>query len=987
MLRQECVVRGVNRPDSFVALPQSLINRLITNADDNGFFFSIDEFDHFVVAWGGQVAASPDEVEISRHLLLASSMIDGARVTLTALPRASLPLASTLVLTPRTADDWELIELHAADLEANLLNQLMVVNRRLPDVPVWLAPSVLARLRLDDVVLRDPGIASSINAFRIAADTELHIAPLAAAAALRATSAIRSRRLRLSAARPAGAWFAAAVHPAVYRELLYSDVSVICSVAACESDDVDRALGVASSPEASSRSRFVFAVLEADDSVSLGHVALHQSLFQLLDVAPWSIVQLRTVPDVTRLAPLFEPQVTLRGSVTTDQWRAWLRQSIAALPAPITTLPLSHGFAFALDSGGAQISVAFAHAKSDSHAYAMIHSLVLPSAIESLRIEQASSSARPSSPSSVHFDQLALPIEWKNKLTCVIDRMLLHSFDVSPAVLLCGPQGAGRTSVLRALQSHFRERASNGCVSVYVDGAALVGVPQRAVDDALRRAFAAAAVQRPALLLLDDIDILAPAVVMSAGSEPDRRGEQTARLLASLRAQCGPAVVLVASARDNELVHEDVFARSASLCVIEWPSLDDATRAQALELIARRLCGGSVGASVRSLTTDDWLVAARAAGGLVPRQLDAVARRALVQHRVSGGELRSTLCDAASEASAAGSGAVSGGKLSWRDVGGLRDAKRTLRRTLEWPSQHKQLFEQCPIRLRTGVLLYGPSGCGKTHLARAVAARCGLALLSVKGPELLNKYIGASEQAVRDLFDRAVSMAPCVLFFDEFESLAPRRGADNTGVTDRVVNQFLTQLDGVESLSGVFVLAATSRPDMIDPALLRPGRLDRLVYCGFPDVDERESILRAHARAIRTAPDVDWYAVARATELLTGADLSALVANATLAAARDESNVTAVAVAASSATDDASARRSPAELMAHNASIAAGGASASAAVAQLPAVIVAKSHLFEAIESTRASVSAEERARLEALYARFRNGGAPLEVGVRQTHK
>lgn len=177
--------------------------------------------------------------------------------------------------------------------------------------------------------------------------------------------------------------------------------------------------------------------------------------------------------------------------------------------------------------------------------------------------------------------------------------------------------------------------------------------------------------------------------------------------------------------------------------------------------------------------------------------------------------------------------------VSWEDIGGLAQVRDTLKQTLEWPTKYSFLFKSTPIRQRSGILLYGPSGCGKTLLASAIAKECGLNFISVKGPELLNKYIGASEQSVRDMFGRASAAAPCILFFDEFDAIAPRRGHDNTGVTDRVVNQFLTQLDGVEVIEGVYVLAATSRPDLIDPALLRPGRLDKCLFVGIPNREER----------------------------------------------------------------------------------------------------------------------------------------------------
>jgi peroxin-1 len=173
-----------------------------------------------------------------------------------------------------------------------------------------------------------------------------------------------------------------------------------------------------------------------------------------------------------------------------------------------------------------------------------------------------------------------------------------------------------------------------------------------------------------------------------------------------------------------------------------------------------------------------------------------------------------------------------------------------------------------------------------------VAGECGLNFISVKGPEILNKYIGASEKSVRDLFERAQAARPCVLFFDEFDSIAPKRGHDSTGVTDRVVNQFLTQMDGAEGLSGVYVLAATSRPDLIDPALLRPGRLDKSLLCDFPDLDDRIDILRALATKAKVSQDVldsedDLIDLGRRTEGFSGADLQALVSNAQLEAIHD----------------------------------------------------------------------------------------------------
>lgn len=231
--------------------------------------------------------------------------------------------------------------------------------------------------------------------------------------------------------------------------------------------------------------------------------------------------------------------------------------------------------------------------------------------------------------------------------------------------------------------------------------------------------------------------------------------------------------------------------------------------------------------------------------------------------------------------------ASEGGRGGWEDVGGLIDIRNAIKEMIELPSKFPNIFSKAPLRMRSNVLLYGPPGCGKTHVVGAAAAACSLRFISVKGPELLNKYIGASEQAVRDIFSKAAAAAPCLLFFDEFDSIAPKRGHDNTGVTDRVVNQFLTELDGVEVLTGVFVFAATSRPDLLDAALLRPGRLDRLLFCDFPSQHERLDILTVLSRKLPMTEEVDLDAVARMTEGFSGADLQALLSDAQLAAVHD----------------------------------------------------------------------------------------------------
>jgi transitional endoplasmic reticulum ATPase len=253
-------------------------------------------------------------------------------------------------------------------------------------------------------------------------------------------------------------------------------------------------------------------------------------------------------------------------------------------------------------------------------------------------------------------------------------------------------------------------------------------------------------------------------------------------------------------------------------------------------------------------------------------------------------------------------------KISWEDVGGLEDVKQSLKEAVEWPLSQPEVFKRMGIHAPRGILLYGPPGTGKTLLAKAVAHESKANFISIKGPEVLSKWVGESEKAVRELFKKARQVAPTIVFLDEIDSIAPRRGTfEGSHVTESVVNQLLTSIDGLESMEGVVVIGATNRPDIIDPGLLRPGRFDRLLLIPAPDSVSRLEILKIHTKDMPLAKDVSLDEIAEKTVGFSGADIDALCREAAMTALRDDINVKevrkahferAIAEARGSLTDD-----------------------------------------------------------------------------------
>jgi len=220
--------------------------------------------------------------------------------------------------------------------------------------------------------------------------------------------------------------------------------------------------------------------------------------------------------------------------------------------------------------------------------------------------------------------------------------------------------------------------------------------------------------------------------------------------------------------------------------------------------------------------------------------------------------------------------------VKWEDVGGLEPIKQKLREAITWPILYQHLFEQARVKPPRGLLLAGPPGCGKTLLAKAAATESQVNFISVKGPELLSKFVGESERAVREIFAKARQAAPCIMFFDEIDGLCATRQASSadSGVSGRVLSQLLSEMDGIEDLSGVFVLAATNRPDMVDPALRRFGRFEQTIEIGLPDKESRLAILKVHLQSRPLGPGIDLDSLAERTDGLSGAQIASVCSSA-----------------------------------------------------------------------------------------------------------
>ncbi|NWU21140.1 PEX1 factor, partial [Dyaphorophyia castanea] len=474
----------------------------------------------------------------------------------------------------------------------------------------------------------------------------------------------------------------------------------------------------------------------------------------------------------------------------------------------------------------------------------------------------------------------------------------------SGGVLLTGGKGSGKSTLAKAICKEAFARLDAHIE--LIDCKALRGKRLVNIRKNVEEAFLEAAWRQPSILLMDDLDHIVgvPSTPEHENSPETVQSNRLAYVLKDLMKEVismGSLIALIATSQSEHSLHPSLVSAQGThvfQCFKCIRSPDQKQRCELLYSIIKK----KLNSDPMDFSDLDLQCIAKETEGFVARDFTMLVDRAIHtcasnQNASDNGDLNLSTVDfqkALKDFTPLALRNVNLHKpkdLGWDRIGGLKDVKQMLRDTIMLPAKYPELFANLPIRQRSGVLLYGAPGTGKTLLAGVVARESGMNFISIKGPELLSKYIGASEQAVRDIFNRAQAAKPCIVFFDEFDSIAPRRGHDNTGVTDRVVNQLLTQLDGVEGLQGVYVLAATSRPDLIDSALLRPGRLDKCLYCPPPDQNSRYEILKALSHSLSLASDVDFQDLAAKTEQFTGADLKALLYNAQLEAIHTNLNL------------------------------------------------------------------------------------------------
>ena len=465
--------------------------------------------------------------------------------------------------------------------------------------------------------------------------------------------------------------------------------------------------------------------------------------------------------------------------------------------------------------------------------------------------------------------------------------------DPPKGVLLHGPPGCGKTLLAKAVANEAN------ATFIPINGPEIMSKYYGESEERLREVFKQARESAPAIIFIDELDAIAPKREEVTGEVERRVVAQLLTLMDGIQER-GQIIVIGATNRPNAidpaLRRPGRFDREIAIGVPDrngrkeilmihtrgMPLADDVDLDELADLTH-----GFVGADLAALCREAAMVALRRYLPQLELEKGRIPIDVLSKIKVTRQDFLEALKTI--EPSAMREIIVEIPRVRWEDIGGLEDVKQALREAVELPLKSPDKFRKIGVRPPKGILLFGPPGCGKTLLAKAVATESKANFIAIRGPEIMSKWVGESEKAIREVFRKARQVAPAIVFIDEIDSIAPRRGAEEgTRVTERIVNQLLVEMDGLVPLERVVVIGATNRPDILDPALLRPGRFDRIMLVPPPDEDARLKILEVHTRDMPLASDVDLRELAKKTEGFSGADLEALCMEAGLAAIRED---------------------------------------------------------------------------------------------------
>lgn len=1026
-----------------------------------------------------------DVLEMDPQWGMAVGLQDGQKVNVEFC--RNVPLCATVHVEPLTEDDWEILELHAGYVEENLLSQIRVVyanqimcvwihGKTLVRLAVAELDPKQAFLKLtnqSEVIVAPKVRRPATAAAEEVSDLQSQAQPkkVQPSIGLRTCSAVNVDALSVKIHPDA----MGALGQSCQRVRITKLVPAFMAANASKKRDEDQP---AQETEEVPVAKAVFANVIITKEVPLRHIVVGSVLKDTLDIKDFDMVKVSTIGIKKNtvgslilkrfVTPAAASSSTIKLGLESAQQQAQQKlilenETTRALQEWLSQhegeFTLSHGMVLRLNVNDKQEQF-----------------LVQLGAKKGLFGNSSQAPEKEAEQYIVTNNKQALPIEFaqdiqkqptaitdsKNKASSVselggVDKVLqkmeqytlanLSERDLkdtlsvpgSGGVLVTGTHGSGKTSVVKTILNRVQ---SAWIYTMEINCSEIADERIPVLKEMLQKWLDQAAWHGPSLIFFDDLDRLIPAEVEHADSTRSRHLAELFVSMAQIACQRHP-IMMIATAQQQQSLHPALITHHifSELKHLQPPNRDER------KLIMQAIMSHGPSVLTESLSHIDLVSVASETEGFLAADIKAFIERTVhegavrsikkklddikqgeVEDAANKQELRLTQADFTKAREGFVPTSLRGVKLqssgvNWSDIGGLNETRKALLETLEWPTKYAAVFAQCPLRLRSGLLLYGYPGCGKTLLASAVAKECGLNFISVKGPEILNKYIGASEKSVRDLFERAQAAKPCVLFFDEFDSIAPRRGHDSTGVTDRVVNQMLTQMDGAEGLDGVYVLAATSRPDLIDPALLRPGRLDKALLCGMPTFDERLEILQALASKMQLAADVDLKVYAEKTEGFSGADLQGFLYNAHLEAIhgaidmdtfKEAQNTKSANKASSDKSDFVmnQTKKVPLTLAEKGhisqrlAMIKKGKLSSSSALKDakdaaqdnMPSnhgneAKITRSYLEKSLKSTRPSITAEEAHRLGLIYNEFvtgrtgelPNGEGDKGVGKRST--